>query len=122
MFIYLLGKITVNNLRYCNMLTNFLWPRLDGMNVGGVICFLAVLFRARQKLISHQDRAIWTFFWGEGRVLKGKLYANNPHTIPEHKTEIIDLIQPRLFQGVKFCLDRHLSYIVFHNLHIHILY
>jgi hypothetical protein len=103
------NAVTVNGVRYCNMITEFLWPQLDGMDMedmwfqqDGASCHIArettELLREnfRGRVISRNGDQNWPprscdltpcdfFLWG---FVKSRVYANKPQTIPELKVEI----------------------------------
>ncbi|CAK1579984.1 unnamed protein product [Parnassius mnemosyne] len=112
--------VTVNGIRYRNMITDFLWPQLDGMDLDnmwfqqdGATCHTAhetidlLQQRFPEHIISRNSDVNWPprscdltpcdfFLWG---FVKSRVYANKPETIPELKSEIqrvIGEIQPHL--------------------------
>jgi len=115
------NAVTVNGVRYRNMITEFMWPQLDGMDMEGMwfnrtaqpvtlrakqlsCCekiFLVVSSQAMAIRIGHRDPAIWhraSSLFGGSRV-----YANKPQTIPELKAEIRSVtgeIEPQLCGNV----------------------
>ena len=116
--------VTVNGVRYREMITNFLWPELDHMNVedmwfqqDGATCHTANETKAllREKfngrVISHGGDVNWPprscdltpldfFLWG---YLKEKVYVDKPAKIQELKDEIIrhiNGIEPQLCLSV----------------------
>jgi len=118
------NAVTVNGVRYCNMMAEFLWPQLDGMDMEGMwfqqdgaICHTAceTMELLREKFPDHVisrngdrnwpprscDLSLCDFFlWG---FMKFRVYANKPQTIPELKAEIgcvIGEIEPKLCGNV----------------------
>lgn len=116
--------VTVNGIRYRNMITEFLWPQLDGMDLDdmwfqqdGATCHTAhetidlLQQRFPEQIISRNSDVNWPprscdltpcdfFLWG---FVKSRAYANKPETIPELKSEIqrvIGEIQPHLCEKV----------------------
>jgi hypothetical protein len=114
------NAVTVNGERYRNMITEFLWPQLDGMDLedmwfqqDGATCHTAreTIDLLREKcparLISRNGDQNLTprscdltscdyFLWG---LVKSRVYVNKPRTIPELKSEIrrvIGEIEPQL--------------------------
>jgi hypothetical protein len=114
------NAVTVNGVRYRNMITEFLWPQLDGLDMedvwfqqGGAICHTArettELLREKfpGRVISRNGDQNWPlrscdltpcdfFLWV---FVKSRVYANKPQTIPELKAEIgrvIGVIEPQL--------------------------
>lgn len=114
--------VTVNDVRYSNMLRMFLWPQLDGMDIEAflrdfnrtgwwnyhtaykTIDLLPERFPGR--IISHNGDRNWPprsydlRLWG---YVKSGDYANNPRRIPELRTEIrcvIGEIEPQLYAKV----------------------
>lgn len=112
--------VTVTGVRYRNMLREFLWPLLDGVDIEGMrfqqdgatchtaretMDFLREKFPGR--IISRNGDWNWPprscdlspcdfFLWGH---VKSRVYANNPRRIPELKAEIrrvIGEIEPQL--------------------------
>ena len=103
------NAVTVNGVQYRNMLTEFLWPQLGGMDMedmwfqqDGATCHTAretsELLRENFLAVSSHTMAIriWPprscdltqndcFLWG---FVKSRVYANKPQTIPELKVEI----------------------------------
>lgn len=103
------NAVTVNGVRYREMVTEFLWPQLDGIDVenmffqqDGATCHTAhetmVLLRTKfpDRVISRFGDQNWPprscdltpmdfFLWG---YLKGKVYANKPRTVEHLKEEI----------------------------------
>ena len=144
------NAVTVNGVRYRDMITNFLWKELNGMDLediffqqDGATCHTAaetmqlLQTKFHGRVISRHGDVNWPprscdltpldfFLWG---FLKGKVYANNPQTIPELKEEIgrtIKEISPQMCQNVIQKFDKrfnvckhgrsgHLSDIVFHT-------
>ena len=102
--------ITVNGVRYREMVTNFLWPELEHMDVedmwfqqDGATCHTAnetmALLREKfnGRIIARGGDVNWPprscdltpldyFLWG---YLKEKVYVDNPRTIQELKDQII---------------------------------
>jgi hypothetical protein len=98
------NAVTVKGVRYRNMITEFLWPQLDGMDMevmwfqqDGATCHTAreTTELLRQKfpgrVISRTGDQNWPpkscdltpcdfFLWG---FVKCRVYANKPQTIPE---------------------------------------
>jgi hypothetical protein len=103
------NAITVNGVRYRNMITEFLWPQLDGMDMEGMWfqqdgapCHTAseTMELLREKflglVISRNGDQNWPprlcdlsacdfFLWG---FVKFRVYANKPQTIRELKAGI----------------------------------
>jgi hypothetical protein len=119
--------------RYRAMITDFLWPELDDMDVDnlwfqqdGATCHTAdetmnlLNTRFAGRIISRRSEVNWPprscdltsldfFLWG---YLKSKVYANKPATIPELKNEIIrhiGEIENELCQVVIENLDHRLE-------------
>jgi transposase len=108
------NSVTVNGERYRAMITNFLWPALNDMDVeemwfqqDGATCHTANATMALLneqfpgRMISRNSEVNWPprscdltpldfFLWG---YLKSKVYANHPTTIQELKDEIIRQIR-----------------------------
>jgi len=143
------NAVTVNGVRYRDMITNFLWEELNGIDLediffqqDGATCHTAdetmqlLQTKFHGRVISRRGDVNWPprscdltpldfSLWG---FLKGKVYANDPQTIPELKEEIrrtINEISPQLCQNVienfvkrmnvcKQSRGGHLSDIVFH--------
>jgi len=124
--------ITVDGVRYGEMITNFMWPELEDMDVDdmwfqqdGATCHTAneIMALLREKfdgqIISRRGDAKWPprscvltpldfFLWG---YLKEKVYANKPTTIQELKDEIIrhiNDIEPQLCLSVIENLDHRM--------------
>ena len=118
------NAVTVNGVRYRNMITEFLWPQLDGMDMEGMwfqqdgatchtACETMELLREKfpGRVISRNGDRNWPprscdlspcdfFLWG---FVKSRVYANKPQTIPELKAEIgrvIGEIEPQLCGNV----------------------
>jgi hypothetical protein len=138
------NAVTVNGVRYRNMITEFLWPQLDGMDMEGMwfqqdgatchtACETMELFREKfpGRVFSRNGDRNWPprscdfFLWG---FVKSRVYANKPQTIPELKVEIGRVIgetEPQLCGNVENFVKRgkvcqrscggHLSDIAFHN-------
>ncbi|CAK9810854.1 Transposable element Tc3 transposase [Anthophora plagiata] len=144
------NAVTVTGIRYRDMITNFLWKELNGMDLediffqqDGATCHTAAetmqLFQTKfyGRVISRHGDVNWPprsctltpldfFLWG---FLKGKVYANNPQTIPELKEVIgrtITEISPQMCHNVIENFNKrinvcqqgrggHLSDIVFHT-------
>ena len=107
------NALTVNGLSYRNMITEFLWSKLDGMDMDGATFHTArettELLREKfhGRVISRNDDQNWPprscdltpcdfFLWG---FVKSLVYANKPQTIPELKAEIrrvVGEIEPQL--------------------------
>lgn len=125
--------VTVTGVRYREMITTFLWPELDDMNVDdmwfqqdGATCHTAnetmALLRTKfnGRVISRHGDIHWPprscdltpldfFLWG---YLKEKVYVNNPRTIPELKDEIIrhiNGIEPQVCLSVIGNLDHRME-------------
>jgi len=103
------NAVTVNGVRYHNMITEFLWAQLDGMDMEGMwfqqdgatchtACKTMELLREKfpGRVISRNGDQNWPlrscdlspcdfFLWG---FVKSRVYANKPQTIPELKAEI----------------------------------
>ena len=103
------NSVTVTRERYRAMITNFLWPELNGMDVedvwfqqGGATCHSANATMALLnekfpgRIISRNSEVNWSprscdltpldfFLWG---YLKSKVYANKPTTVQQLKDEI----------------------------------
>ena len=143
------NAVTVNGVRYRDMITNFLWEELNGIDLEDIFfqqddatCHTAdetmqlLQTKFHGRVISRRGDVNWPprscdltpldfSLWG---FLKGKVYANDPQTIPELKEEIrrtINEISPQLCQNVienfvkrmnvcKQSRGGHLSDIVFH--------
>jgi hypothetical protein len=118
------NAVTVNGVRNCNMITDFLWPQLEGMDMedmwfqqDGATCHTAreITELLQEKLPGHvtsrNGDQNWPqrscdltpcdiFLWG---FVKSRVYANKPQTIPELKAEIrcvIGEIEPQLCENV----------------------
>jgi hypothetical protein len=118
------NAVTLNGLRYRNMITEFLWPQLGGMDMenmwfqqDGATCHsareTAELLREKfpGRVISRNGNQNWPprscdltpcdfFLWG---FVKSPVYANKPQTIPELKAEIRRVIgqtEPQLCGNV----------------------
>lgn len=118
------NAVTVNGLRYRNMITEFLWPHLDGMDLedmwlqqNGATCHTAhetihlLEERFPDRIISRNSDVNWPprscdltpcdfFLWG---FVKSHVYANAPRTIPELKDEIqrvIDELEAQICENV----------------------
>ena len=118
------ATVTVNSGRYRNMLREFLWPKLNEMDVNQLwfqqdratshtsretIALLRSKFDDR--IISRNGEVSWPprscdltpldyFLWG---YLKSKVYINNPQTLEHLKDNIqatIDAIDPLLLREV----------------------
>lgn len=118
------ATVTVNAERYRGMLTDFLWPRLDDMDVDNLyfqqdgatshtshetVALLSEKFP--ERLISRNGDINWPprscdltppdfFLWG---YVKEKVYANGPQTIQALKENIravIRQIEPQLCENV----------------------
>ena len=116
--------ITVNGIRYREMITNFLWHEIDDMDVediwfqqDGATCHTAnetmqlLQTKFNGRVISQRGDVNWPprscdltpldfFLWG---YLKDKVYINKPQTIEDLKEEIrrnIAEICPQLCQHV----------------------
>jgi hypothetical protein len=114
----------VNGVRYRDMITEFLWPQLDGMDTKDMwfqqdvtTCHTAheATELLREKfpdcVISRNGDQNWPprlcdltpcdfFLWG---FVKSHVYANKPQTIPELKAEIQRVIgetEPQLCRNV----------------------
>jgi hypothetical protein len=125
--------VTVNGVRYRDMITNFLWPQLDGMDLedmwfqqDGATCHTAsetmALLQSKfpGRIISRNSEVNWPprscdltpldyFLWG---YVKGKVYANNPQTIQELKDNIrgvICEIEPHLCENVIENFDKRMA-------------
>ncbi len=125
--------VTVNGVRYRDMITNFLWPQLDGMDLedmwfqqDGATCHTAsetmALLQSKfpGRIISRNSEVNWPprscdltpldyFLWG---YVKGKVYANNPQTIQELKDNIrgvIREIEPHLCENVIENFDKRMA-------------
>lgn len=105
--------VTVNGDRYRAILTNFLWPQIDAINVDdlwfqqdGATCHTSRLtidlLRAKfdNRIISRFGDVNWLarscdltlldfFLWG---AVKDRCYADNPETIPALKHNIATVI------------------------------
>ena len=103
------NSVTVTGERYRAMITNFLWPELNGMDVedvwfqqDGATCHSANATMALLnekfpgRIISRNSEVNWPprscdltpldfFLWG---YLKSKVYANKPTTVQQLKDEI----------------------------------
>ena len=104
------NAVTVNGIRYRNMITEFLWPHLDGMDLediwfqrDGATCHTAretmelLQEKFPGRVISRNGYQNWPprslcdltpydfFHWG---FVKSRVYTNSPQTIPELKVEI----------------------------------
>ena len=103
------NSVTVTGERYRAIITNFLWPELNGMDVedvwfqhDGTTCHSANATMALLnekfpgRIISRNNEANWPprscnltpldfFLWG---YLKSKVYANKPTTVQQLKDEI----------------------------------
>lgn len=118
------NAVTVNGLRYRNMITEFLWPQLEGLDLDdmwfqqdGATCHTAhetidlLEEQFPDRIISRNSDVNWPprscdltpcdfFLWG---FVKSQVYANKPQTIPELKAEIqrvIGEIEPQLCENV----------------------
>jgi hypothetical protein len=127
------NSVTVNGERYRAMITNFLWPELDGMDVDdlwfqqdGATCHTAHATMALLsekfpgRIISRNSEVNWPprscdltpldfFLWG---FLKSKVYANKPTTIQQLKDAIthhIGLIEEQMCRSVIDNLDKRLE-------------
>lgn len=116
--------VTVNGVRYRNMITNFLWPELHDMDLenmwfqqDGATCHTGneTIDLLREKfpgrVISRRGDIDWPprscdltpldyFLWG---YVKGKVYADDPQTIDQLKDNIrrvIGDIEPQLCDNV----------------------
>lgn len=125
--------LTVNGVRYREMIENFCWPELDGMDLenmwfqqDGATCHTAnetlelLQTKFPGRVISKRGDVNWParscdltpldyFLWG---YVKGKVYANNPQTISELKNEIrrvIGEIEPHLCENVVQNLDKRVT-------------
>lgn len=125
--------VTVNGVRYREMITNFLWPELEDMDVDdmwfqqdGATCHTAnetmALLRNKfnGRVISRNGDVNWPprscdltpldfFLWG---YLKEKVYVDKPATIQELKDEIIrhiNGIEPPLCLRVIENLDHRME-------------
>jgi len=116
--------VTVNGVRYREMLSEFLWPELDNIDLDDIwfqqdgatphfanetITLLRTKFPGR--IIARNGDVNWPprscdltpldyFLWG---YVKSQVYKNNPQSIPELKDEIIRVIgeiEPQLCQNV----------------------
>jgi hypothetical protein len=114
------NAVTVNGVRYRNMITEFLWPQLEGIDMedmwfqeDGATChtaretteLLQEMFPGR--VISRSGDQNWPpsscdltprnfFLWV---FVKSRVYANKPQTIPELRAEIRHVtgeIEPQL--------------------------
>ena len=128
---------TVNGIRYREMITNFLWPEIEDMDLDDMwfqqddatchtdnetMALLRKKFNGR--IISCRGDANWPprscdftpldfFLWG---YLKEKVYVNNPRTIQELMDEIIRYIndiEPQLCLRVIENMDHRVE--VFHR-------
>jgi hypothetical protein len=103
------NAVTVNGVRYRNMITEFLWPQLDSVDTEGMwyqqdgaTCHTArgttelLGDKFPGRVISRNGEQNWPprscdltpcdfFLWG---LVKSRVYANKPQTIPELKVEI----------------------------------
>ena len=103
------NSVTVTGKRYCAMITNLLWPELNGMDVenvwfqqDGATCHSAnatmalLIKKFPGRIISRNSEVNWPprscnltpldfFLWG---YLKSKVYANKPTTVQQLKDEI----------------------------------
>lgn len=103
------NAVTVNGVHYCNMITEFLWPHLDSVDVEDVwfqqddttchsACETPELLREKLPghVISRNGDQNWplrscdltlcySFLWG---FVKSRVCANKPQSIPELKAEI----------------------------------
>ena len=129
--------VTVNGVRYREMITNFLWHELEGMDVDdmwfqqdGATCHTAnetmALLRNKfnGRVISRNGDVNWPprscdlttldfFLWG---YLKEKVYVDKPATIQELKDEIIrhiNGIEPQLCLSVIENLDHRMEVLPF---------
>lgn len=118
------NAVTVNGLRYRDMLTNYFWPIIDDMDVSdmwfqqdGATCHTAretmTLLQTKfpDRVISRNSAVNWPprscdltpldyFLWG---YVKDQVYADNPQTIEALKANIervIGEIEPQLCQNV----------------------
>ena len=118
------NAVTVKGVRYRNMITEFLWPQLDGMDMedmlfqkGGATCHTTrkttELLRENffGRIISRNGDQNWPprscdltpcdfLLW---EFVKSRVCANKPQTIPELKVEIqrvIGKIEPQLCRNV----------------------
>jgi hypothetical protein len=118
------NAVTLNGVRYRNMITDILWPLLDGMDMEGMwfqqdgatchtACETMELLREKfpGRVISRNGDRNWPprscdlspcyfFLW---RFVKSRVYANKPQTIPELKAEIgrvIGEIEPQLCENI----------------------
>ncbi|XP_018375528.1 PREDICTED: uncharacterized protein LOC108769183 [Trachymyrmex cornetzi] len=107
------NAVTVNGERYRAMLTNFLWPQIDTMNVDdlwfqqdGATCHTSRLTidllrtKFNNRIISRSGDVNWParscdltpldfFLWG---AVKDRCYADNPETIPALKNNITTVL------------------------------
>ena len=118
------NAVTVNGVRYRNVIMEFLWPQLDSMDTEDMwfqqdgttyhtVHETTELLRGKfpGRVISRNGDQNWPprscdltpcnfFLWG---FVKSRVYANKPQTIPELKAEIrrvIGEIQPQLCGNV----------------------
>lgn len=108
------SSITVNGERYREMINNFLWTKLDGMDTDdmwfqqdGATCHTAratldlLHQRFGDRVISRGGNVDWPprscditpldyFLWG---YLKSRVYANKPESLDDLKVNIADIIQ-----------------------------
>lgn len=127
------NAVTVNGVRYRNMITDFFWEQLEGIDIedlwfqqDGATCHTAgetiQLLRGKfpGRIISRNGDINWPprscdltpadfFLWG---YLKSRVYKNKPNTIAELKQEIrreIAGIEPDLCRRVVENFDKRIT-------------
>ena len=127
------NAVTVNGLRYREMITTFLWPKLEDIDIDdmwfqqdGATCHTAdatvTLLHEKfpDRVISRKGDVNWPprscdltpldfFLWGH---VKGEVYKNNPQSIYELKQEIVRVIgevEPQLCENVIENFDKRVA-------------